>query len=212
MWLVPAFRREAGLGFVYRPAVCGGFRPVGIHSFRNEGIHQAFFQTTRGRLMCLTGQGMCDIRGASREIIRRRPVLKRVAIVLFVLSGLVSARASVRMEGFGSLYLPGDFPAQYGAGVGASWVVARGMSLYLRGAFATGLEYKGEPNETAYGTGTALAGLRFRGSVPDTPFFWTASTALGGSFAYRQQAKRYRAFTDPSETETVYDIGPTAGA
>jgi len=139
-------------------------------------------------------------------------VIKRLSIALVVLLHLVQARASVRMEGFGSFLLPGDFPAQYGDGAGASRAAARGTSLVLRGAGATGWEHRNEPNETVYGAGMGLAGVRFRAPIPDTEFFWTASTALGGTFTYRQQAKRYGAFTDPSETETVYDIGPTAGA
>jgi len=139
-------------------------------------------------------------------------VIRRLAIALIVLLHLAPARASVRMEGFGSFLLPGDFPGQYGVGAGASRVVARGTSLYLRGAVATGWEHRGEPNEMVYGAGMGLAGVRFRAPISDTEFFWTASTALGGTFTYRQQAKRYGAFTDPSETETVYDFGPTAGA
>lgn len=139
-------------------------------------------------------------------------MIRRLAIALIVLLHLAPARASVRMEGFGSFLLPGDFPGQYGVGAGASRVVARGTSLYLRGAVATGWEHRGEPNEMVYGAGMGLAGARFRAPISDTEFTWTASAALGGTFTYRQQAKRYGAFTDPSETETVYDFGPTAGA
>lgn len=139
-------------------------------------------------------------------------MIRRLALALVVLLSFVPVRAAVRMEGFGTFLLQDDFPGQYGVGVGASRALARGTSLYFRGAVATGWEHRGEPNEMVYGAFMGLAGLRFRAPISGTEFFWTASTALGGTFTYRQQAKRYGPYTDPSETETVYDLGPTAGA
>ena len=126
---------------------------------------------------------------------RRRPVIRRLAIALIVLLHLAPARASVRMEGFGSFLLPGDSnPVWCRCG-------SRGgrPRHYARGAVATAGKHRASRADVraAWGSPECVFALRYRYRI----FLDGLDGALGGT-SLSPAGKALRRLYRSLETET----------